>query len=314
MKLVVTIDVEEEGLFRNHYDSRNVSVKNVSELERLDPIFREWAIHPTLLVTYPAANHEPYKELLFQLKEKWHAEIGAHLHPWNTPPLETLPYPEPVPSELMSRELLAAKLNTLMDEIRDLGVTPASFRMGRFNMGPKMFSLLEPAGIRIDSSIAPMRRYYGGPDHIPAMTEPYFPDPEDPLRSGTSSILEAPMTIVPLTRHLGSWLEYLEQKSICPRKWISWIAMNPGSIPVQPAWVGLRRLKAGVKLHRMRGGQVLTIFFHSSELMPGAYPHHPTPASVDRFLEKLAAFFAWLQRDMDVESVTLSQLAESYRQ
>jgi hypothetical protein len=122
------------------------------------------------------------------------------------------------------------------------------------------------------------------------------------------------MTIVPLTRRMGSWLEYLEQKSICPRKWISWIAMKPGSIPVQPAWVGLRRLKAGVKLHRMRGGQVLTIFFHSSELMPGGYPHHPTPASIDRFLEKLAAFFGWLQRDMGVESVTLSQLAESYRQ
>jgi hypothetical protein len=314
MKLVVTIDVEEEGLFSNHYDSRNISVNNVPELERLDPIFREWGIHPTLLVTYPVVNHEPHRDLLLQLKEKWRAEIGAHLHPWNTPPLEPLPYPEPVPSDLIPRELLAAKFDTLMHEIKGLGIAATSFRMGRFNMGPKMFSVIESAGIRVDSSIAPMRRYYGGPDHLSAMTEPYFPDPENPLRAGASSILEVPMTILPMVPSLGHWLEYLLRKSICPEKWISWIAMNPGSIPVQPVWTGLRRLKAGVKLHQMRGGSVLTIFFHSSELMPGGYPDHPTPASIDRFLEKLAAFFGWLHTDMAVESVTLSQLAESYRQ
>jgi len=313
MKLVVTIDVEEEGLFSNHYDSQNCSVKNVPKLVQLDAIFREWAIRPTLLVTYPVVNHEPHRDLLLQLKEKWQAEIGAHLHPWNTPPLEPLPYAEPTPSELMPRELLAAKLGNLMGEIKMLGITPISFRMGRFNIGPKMFSVLESAGIRIDSSIAPMRRYYGGPDHLSAMTDPYFPDPENPLRAGASSILEVPMTILPLTRRLGSWLEYLLQKRICPETWTSWVAMNLGSIPVQPAWVGLRRLKAGAKLHQMRGGDVLTIFFHSSELMPGGYPHHPTQASIDRFLEKLAGFFAWLHSEMAVESVTLAQLAEGYR-
>jgi len=313
MKLVLTIDVEEEGLFSNRYDSQNCSVKNVPELKQLDPIFREWAIRPTLLVTYPVVNHEPHRDLLLQLKEKWKAEIGAHLHSWNTPPLEPLPYAEPAPSELMPRKLLATKLGSLMREIKRLGITPISFRMGRFNMGPKMFSLLEPAGIRIDSSIAPMRRYYGGPDHLSAMTDPYFADPEDPLRAGASSILEVPMTILPLTRRLGSRLEYLLQKRICPETWTSWVAMNLGSIPVQPAWVGLRRLKAGAKLHQMRGGDVLTIFFHSSELMPGGYPHHPTPASIDRFLEKLARFLAWLHSEMAVESVTLAQLAEGYR-
>jgi len=313
MKLVVTIDVEEEGLFSNQYDSRNVSVKNVRELNKLDPVFKEWGVRPTLLVAYPVVSHDPHKDLLLKLAEKWNAEIGAHLHPWNTPPLEPSPYPEPVPSELIPRELLVAKLRTLMDEIRKLGVGPVSFRMGRFSMGPKVFSILEPAGIRVDSSIAPMSRYYGGPDHLSAMTEPYFPDPHDPLRAGTSSVLEVPMTILPLTRNLGLWLESLRAKSVLPEKWISWIAMNAGSIPIQPAWMGLRRLKAGVKLLQKRKGSVLTMFFHSSELMPGGYPHHPTVASIDRFVQKLAAFFAWLHSETAVESVTLSQLAESYR-
>ena len=110
MRLVVTIDVEEEGLFSSRYESGNAPVSNVAELKRLDPIFREWNIRPTLMIAYQVVRTAEHRDLLLALRETWNGEIGAHLHPWNTPPLETLPYPEPVPSELMSRELLAAKL------------------------------------------------------------------------------------------------------------------------------------------------------------------------------------------------------------
>jgi hypothetical protein len=186
---VVTIDVEEEGLFTGRYESRNVTAENVKELTCLDSIFREWNIKPTLLVAYPVARHEHHHDLLLRLKQEWNAEIGAHLHPWNTPPFESLPHPDPVPSQLMPRELLEAKLRSLLETIGQMGITPTSFRMGRFNMGPKMFSLLDRAGILVDSSMAPMRRYYGGPDHLAALTDPYFPDPEEPRRPGRSDIL-----------------------------------------------------------------------------------------------------------------------------
>src|SRR4030042_6185757 len=122
MKLAITIDVEEEGLFRGKYDSCNALVTNVSQLRRLDSIFMEWAVLPTLLITYPVAINETALNLLLELQERWKAEIGAHLHPWNTPPLQTLPYPEPVPSEFMSKELLKAKLETLMTCLRQRGI------------------------------------------------------------------------------------------------------------------------------------------------------------------------------------------------
>ncbi len=141
MKLAVTIDVEEEGLFLGKYDSGDVPVSNVPELDRLDRLFRQWGIRPTLLVTYPVIRHEPHQELLFRLREKWSAEIGAHLHHWNTPPLESLPFPQPVPSELMPERLLQAKTENLLEAFKSMGIEPASFRMGRFNMGPKMFSV-----------------------------------------------------------------------------------------------------------------------------------------------------------------------------
>ncbi|HMK37573.1 MAG TPA: hypothetical protein VK463_21050 [Desulfomonilaceae bacterium] len=312
MKLAVTIDVEEEGLFSNRYDPHDPPVNNVAYLSTLDPIFREWGIRPTLLVTYPVITNGPCAELLAGLRTRWDGEIGAHLHHWNTPPIRELPYPQPAPSELMPPDLLSQKLNNLLNAVRAAADEPRSFRMGRFNLGPRMLAALESTAITVDSSVAPMRRYYGGPDHLAAPTDPYFPDKKDPMKEGDSGVLEVPMTILPVFRGLGYFLENVGTSAI-PGSWISWFAMNLGSVPVQPMWTGLRRLKLGVRLHCGRGGQVLTLFLHSSELMPGGCPQHQTAADVDRFRTKLSRFFSWLRREIPVESVTLTELGEHYR-
>jgi len=312
VKLAVTIDVEEEGLFSGRYESRDAAVKNVGELLRLDRIFKAWGIRPTLLITYQAARHGPYHELLMGLKERWRGEIGAHLHPWNTPPLEPLPYPEPVPSECIPSELLSAKLRSLLDSIEAMGTVPVSFRMGRFNMGPRMFTILEESGVRVDSSIAPMHKYYGGPDHLSAPADPYFPDPTNPCAPGASKILEVPMTILPLTRRLGEFLDRIENTGLLPRPWIPWFARNLASLPAQPFWTGPMRLKAAVRLHRARGGKVLSIFFHSSELMAGGSPVSPTNENIEALLAKLNSLLEWLTVEINAESCTLSELYDFY--
>lgn len=308
MKLAVTIDVEEEGLFNGRYDSGRVPVQNVGRLSLLDPIFRELGIHPTLLLSYHVAKHGPSQELIRELNDKWGGEIGAHLHTWNTPPLKTLPYRDPVPSEMMPRDLLAAKLSALFEALEEMGVKPDSFRMGRFNMGPKMFSLLEDTRIRVDSSISPTRMYYGGPAHLSAPTDPYFPDPRSPARPGRSKILEAPITILPLVPGLGTFLEHMSRRRLLSEHWAASFSKFVGSIPAQPMWTGLNRIKTAAWLHRRRGGRVLTIFFHSSELMPGGCPKHQTERHIQGFLNKLKRFLSWVMVMMKAESVTLSEL------
>jgi hypothetical protein len=312
MKLAVTIDVEEEGLFRTEYHSGEAPASNVPRLELLDRVFREFAIRPTLLVSYQAARSASNQRILSELAGRWRGEIGAHLHPWNTPPLQPLPYPEPVPSELIPKELLAAKLENLIAALKPTGVDPVSFRMGRFNMGPRMLSVLEESQIKVDSSVCPMRTYYGGPAHLSAPTDPYFPDGRNVCRSGSSEILEVPLTVLPVVPGLGSALEALERTGTVPRAWISRFAMDLGSLPAQPYWTGLRRLKIAVRLHRLLGGRVLCVFFHSSELLPGASPRTRTERDVERFIDRLRLFFSWLVRKVSVESITLSELRGSF--
>jgi len=314
MKLALTIDVEEEGLFQDQYSSGDAPTKNVDELMRLDPIFTRWEIHPTLLVSYQVIRHPRYQESLAALAEKWGAEIGLHLHPWNTPPLEPLPYPEPVPSELMPKELLAAKLQTLLETTRRAGIEPTSFRMGRFNMGRKMFAVIqETPAIQVDSSVAPFRKYYGGPAQLGFRTDPYFPDPQKILENGASRLLEVPITIVPLIPGFGRLLARLDEAAVFPKAWMPEIAAKVASLPVQPMWTGLHRMKAAVRMHWRRGGKVLTTHFHSSEIMAGGCPQHATEQQVDWFLQKLGLLLEWLRTECQTESTTLSELGALYR-
>ena len=310
MKLVVTIDVEEEGLFSRMYESEGVTAENVGHLTVLDPVFKERGIRPTLLVSYQACQGNN-RDRLMKLREEWDGEIGAHLHPWNTPPLADPGEPEPAPSERRPAAHLEAKLESLLTAIRSMGVEPRSFRMGRFNLGPRMFSILEKSPIQVDSSMAPMRSYPGGPDHLRAPADPYFPDPSDPVRPGGSNLLEVPITVLPLVPGLGGWLEGLGRITGVQRG-TAWLAQYLGSISVQPMGLGLKRLKAAARLHASRGGRVLTMFFHSSELMPGGCPQHQTRAEVEVFLDKIDRFFSWLNKEMQVESVTLSGLRQYY--
>ena len=263
-------------------------------------------------MTHAVASSHAHRELLTGLREEWAGEIGAHLHPWNTPPLVPQPFPEPVSSNRIPRDLLQAKLDTLLEIIGEMGVNPCSFRMGRFNLGARMLSVLCEKAIRVDSSVAPGREYPGGPDHLIAPSDPYFPDPANISIPGEAGILEVPITIVPLVRNAGAFLQALVRRFSVSGNRLSTTLQRLLFLPTQPAWTGLRRLKAAVRLHRQRGGEAVTIFFHSSELMPGGYPRHKTEGDVSRFFVRLERFLSWLRNEMGAESVTLSNLRDHY--
>jgi hypothetical protein len=67
-------------------------------------------------------------------------------------------------------------------------------------------------------------------------------------------------------------------------------------------------MKLAVRLHRSRGGKVLNMFLHSSELKPGATPSFRTERAVNSLVEKIRIFLKWLVRTGPVEGVTLSEL------
>lgn len=311
MKLVISIDVEEEGLFCGKYARKPPGATNVAHLHRLEFISKELGFPLTLLATYPVACDPSCRDILLAWRHDFRAEIGAHLHPWNTPPFEEMPYPEPVPSDLIPVPLLRAKLGSLAAALKEsLDVVPGAFRMGRFDLGEQVRGLLPQLGFRVDSSVVPLRRKAGEPDHFLAPPDPYLlqqPGHEYP------PVLEVPLTIVPVWHRSAQVVHRLAQ-SLAPHKAVPFLAMfrYAAVLGIQPAWYPLASMKWAARVHKQRGGQVLHMFLHSSELAPGATPKYRLEADVRRLVDKIRAFLTWLSGTTPVHGVTLSELCAAH--
>ena len=292
MRIAVTIDVEEEGLFSGRYSPVAEGVTNVARLDRLAWLARDLGLPLTLLADYPVIADSGCAALLTRWREDLGAEIGAHLHPWNTPPFDDAV--DNLDSGSMPPELVAAKLARLRDMITDrTGTAPVSFRMGRWDFSDTVRRAVEDAGFLVDSSVVPLKTTPAGND--------WFNAPADPHFLGSGDLFEVPPTMVPVFPAAARLAARSGPTAM--RKFSTFMAVG-----VQPVWYSLAAMKLAAILHERRGGEVLTLFFHSSELLPGASPHFPTEDSVTAFLDKLRAFFDWLGQRTELSGCTLSDL------
>lgn len=302
MKLYVCIslDVEEEGLFTSHYPRSNLSLANVPLIRRLEPLYGELGLPLTLFCAYSVFANDQAANAVLWMRDHCSAEIGAHLHHWNTPPLENdAESAPPCHTHLLPPELLEQRLANLLKLGAQVAGAPlTSFRMGRWDLKNILLPLLAKYAIRVDSSICPLRIFAGGADHFLAPCQPYWVQITPCQR-----ILEAPVTQIPLLPALARlWRKFAPPSLMDAFHFF-------GALSANPLWhcALIRRLAA--RLHTWRGGTVLNFFWHSSEMMPKGSPHIPNQAAADRLLGDIFAFCRWLNEHYDVQPVTASQLA-----
>src|ERR1043166_473154 len=84
IRLIVSIDTEEDN-WQPRRDG--VTIENIRELPRLDGLFQRLGVRATYFPSYQVAGQEWAAATIRQLRDGG-AEIGAHLHPWNSPPLD----------------------------------------------------------------------------------------------------------------------------------------------------------------------------------------------------------------------------------
>lgn len=297
LRVAFSVDVEEEGLFSGRYSAVAEGVNNVVFLRRLEFVTREFGVPLTLLCTWPVFHAAAASSELLRWRDEFGAEIGLHLHPWNTPPLGDPNSQAWTPSEDMDSNMLQSKLAELVRSCREAtGVSPTTFRMGRFDLGRKVRGLLPSHGIRVDSSFVPMT-------WAPALPEAFLSQADPYILSGTAAgLTEVPLTMVPLSVLLG------RLASAVGAPWLLRRFQMFGAVGLMPSWYPLVSMKLAARLHLARGGQVLHLFLHSSELMPGCAPHVPDEHSIGRMIGKIQAFMRWLQEWSAFTGVTLSEL------
>jgi hypothetical protein len=300
LAVCISLDVEEEGLFSGSYQAWNCSVTNVQRLRKLEPLCRELGFPLTLLCTHSVFDNPEARKTLEYMRDTCGAEIGAHLHHWSTPPYDksSLQSP-PLRSGVLSRDTLRKRLEVLLNAGRDFQGAPLEcFRMGRWDLLASWRPMLSESGILIDSSICPLRHFAGGPNHFSAPSDPYWVRGKDKL------LLEAPITQIPLNGAIAKMWDSLCGKNQYLRDRFHFF----GAASANPFWHGPGIMRLATRLHSMRGGKVLSIFWHSSEMLPGASPHTPDEEAANTFLEKIFKFGRWLNENYNVKAITMREL------
>lgn len=298
--LVITIDVEEDSW--DQFISGDDSLENLRRIPALQALFDRYGAIPTYLLTYPVAVDRRAMAMFTKIHDAGHCEIGAHCHPWNTPPVRETSSQRNTYLCYLPAPLVREKIERLTTAIEErLGHRPVSFRAGRWGFGPNVATAIRDLGYRIDSSITPYWdwREFGGPDFSHALAAPYFFDPERVLeRNPHGALIEVPPTIGFLQRdsrraarlrsrimhspaarlHLVGALDRIKLLSF---RWLTPELWN-GDEMVSLANAALRN-----------GCPILNMTFHSVSMLPGRSEFVKSEEEVATFLKNIEAVLAF---------------------
>lgn len=295
--LLVVLDTEEEFDWSRPFDRNSRAVTAIQDLVGLQRMFEDVGIRPTYVIDYPVAATGASAEIMASFAQRGVAEIGAHLHPWVTPPeVEEVSSFNSYGGNL-DAALERAKLESLVEAIqRNVGLRPRTFKAGRYGLGSQSLTALRGLGFATDLSSTPGFDWSGdgGPDFRAYPSWPYW-------IPGEPAMLEIPTSggyFGPL-RRLGSRLTPVNNS---PQ------SRNPLLVSM------LRRLKLarrvmlspeGTQLWELQalsetllgdGDQVVSLSFHSPTIHPGHTPFVRNEAERDAFYLRIRRFAEWLQR------------------
>jgi hypothetical protein len=318
VKLIVTIDTEEDNWAP--YSPTGYTVRNIERLPALQDLFAAYDVRPTYLVTYQVVTHAGAADILDSLVHSEQCEIGAHCHPWSTPPFTEDKVERNSMLCNLPPVLQVAKIRSLHAAILSrLGVSPTSFRSGRWGYSPTVAATLHALGYRVDTSITAYTdwRYCDGPDHSEMSPAPFLFSPEEIYRPHpTGCMLQVPATVGYLQRDFAlsnalvngirrSSLRHLRLIGALDRMgWVNKVWLSPENSTGTQMMALARRM-------RDSGYPLVNMFFHSSTLTAGLTPFVRDRQDEVWFLERIREFLAFAQEE-GFESITLSEARALY--
>ncbi len=291
---------------------KRLSVTNARALPRLQTLCDAYGVRPSYLVTHEMATQEPSRTILRDLLASGRCELGAHLHPWSSPPYREEDLAGRYPSQL-DDALLETQLRDLTATIESsLGVRPVTYRAGRHGFDGRSLRILETLNYRVDTSVDPLfnERRKGGPSFAGAPVSPYWPDHEDVRRPGGSSVIEIPVSSA-TTPALPKAVErqFTSLPAIPWRGYLKRLGLR--AVWLRPSYSNVEDANALASALVARGVPTLNMLFHSSELVPGGSPYNQDAADVDRFFEKLERVFEHIMKRLEARGVTYRECADT---
>jgi len=317
MKLVITIDTEEDEW--TGYDPTRWGLENIRQIPTMQRLFDRFGALPTYLITYPVATDEKSIETLRDIAQTERCEIGAHCHPWNTPPLSTSADAKSTMLFRLPADLQFRKIETLHQTItKNFGKPPTSFRSGRWGYGPDVARALAKLQYRVDTSVMSRIDWTSshGQDYSDMTPTPYHFHPEAIFHPNSQGpLLQVPATVGFIQnnqRRSAAWDRRLRSLPLNPLKliglcdrlgWINKVWLSPEQSTADHM-IALTRSLLRTSL------PIVNLFFHSSALQPGCTPFVKTDADRVDFLKRIETFLVFAKA-AGIESIRLSDAVDA---
>jgi hypothetical protein len=310
--LAITIDTEEDNW--GEFTRSSYSVENIRRIPRLQALLEKRGVVPTYLISYPVATSTAAIDILGRYREEGRCEIGAHPHPWNTPPLEEERTPANSFISHLPTELQYRKLKTLHDTItQNFGAAPRSYRSGRWGFSDDIARHLIRLGYLVDTSLSPATDWgeYGGPDYSDRCLDPfvYVMPAQNGFAGGT--LLEVPATVgfVQSQPALATAYWTIRRKVPAGDKVLAALSRTRllNHVSLSPELHDAAHMIRLVRALLARGTTVVNMFFHSPSLLEGCSPFVRTAADAEDFLERIDRFLVFAQ-SAGLRPVTMSEL------
>jgi hypothetical protein len=319
LDLLVSIDTEEDNW---RPVREGITLENLRELPRLHRFLRDLGLRPTYFVDHPVASTPWTRDVLREIAAEGGAEIGAHLHPWNTPPLHEAFTEDNTMLRNLPSDLQRAKLEALRESLTAVtGCPPTSFRAGRFGLGRETVAALIETGFDVDSSVTPFVSWaaYGqGSDfdgapigcyRLDGRGDPRIPAPAGPLREVP---LSCGFTRRPFSRVAG--IHRLLTSDPLRRLPLASLATRAGLVRRvigSPETNPVHDLLALARCLIQEGARFVHFFWHSPSLVPGLSPFVQSDRDREQFYRSLAQLVEGLARIATLAPATVGECADA---
>lgn len=303
--LVVVVDTEAEFDWEAHGPRRAIGVSSVKCHNRAQQIYDRYGVRPTFVLDYPVSSTPEAYEFIREVHRSGACEIGAHLQPWDNPPLvepmtDENSYPGNLPFELEREKLL--QLTHAIEQ--NVGVRPRVYKAGRYGVGPATAGILAELGYEIDVSVVPGTDLTCkfGPNFSHCRASPYWfgADPallEIPLSIGYTGLL-ADTGYVAYTLTMNERLKALHVPGILARLGlVERITLTPEGISFEE----LRRLTRALL---RKGHRVFNFTYHSPSLAPGNTPYVRSEADLRAFLQRIERYLRFFITEIGGRAAT----------
>ena len=313
MKILITIDTECDNAWAR---SRNVTTNNAKYLPRFQELCELFGFKPTYLVTYEMAVDDFFVEFATDILRRGTGEIGAHPHPWNSPPEHALtsddmkyhPYLTEYPEAILKQKLQF--LTYLLEDT--FGVKMNTHRAGRWAFNSTYARVLADFDYKVDCSVTPHIRWKGERrppsdppcplvDYSSFPEKPYFLCSDDISKAGDLSVLEIPVTVIPRYGQLLNKIYSAIPHGNMHRgmhflfgRPVMWFRPHPAF---------LNDLMIVAKRCLDLKSDYIMFMLHSSEFMPSGSPNFKTEKNINRMYGKVQEAFEFLA-DNDVSGAT----------